>query len=207
MAHHLPPLCPTWIQYQWLDRSRTILTLLLLGRCYLCYSQHLRKRSANGQNWPKNAFRLIPVRPEDGNLLGICWKKQYYIDTCLPFGLRSAPSLFNQLSTAIHWILQHRYHVRHFLHYLDDVFTVGSPDSEECSNNLKTVLSLCKHINAPVKSSKIEGPSTRLSFLGIILTQQICKQAYQKIASKICYHYYCPLTLATNAQNSNFFHS
>ena len=117
----------------------------------------------------KNAFRLIPVRPEDWNLLGICWNRQYYIDTCLPFGLCSAPFLFNQLSTAIHWILQHRYQVRHLLHYLDDFFSAGSPDSEECSNNLKTMLSLCEHINAPVKSSKIEGPSTRLSFLGIII--------------------------------------
>ena len=60
----------------------------------------------------KDAFRLIPVRPKDWNLLGIHWKKQYYIDTCLPFGLRSAPLLFNQLSTAIHWILQHRCQVR-----------------------------------------------------------------------------------------------
>ena len=31
------------------------------------------------------------------------------------------------------------------------------------------MLDLCEHINAPVKSSKIEGPTTRLSFLGIII--------------------------------------
>ena len=31
-------------------RSRAKLTLLLLCRCCLCYSQHLRKRSTNGQN-------------------------------------------------------------------------------------------------------------------------------------------------------------
>ena len=109
------------------------------------------------------------MRPEDWNLLGICWNRQYYIDTCLPFGLHSAPFLFNQLSTAIHWILQHRYHVCYLLHYLDNFFAAGSPDSEECSNNLKTMLSLCEHINAPIKSSKIEGPSTHLSFLGIII--------------------------------------
>jgi len=35
----------------------------------------------------KNAFRLIPVREEDWNLLGICWRDAFYIDTCLPFGL------------------------------------------------------------------------------------------------------------------------
>ena len=50
----------------------------------------------------KNAFRLMPVRQEDWNLLGIHWKSKYYIDTCLPFGLRSAPFLFNRLADAIH---------------------------------------------------------------------------------------------------------
>ena len=54
----------------------------------------------------KNAFRLIPVRPEDWNLLGIFWQGKYYIHTCLRFGLRSAPCIFNRLATAIHWILQ-----------------------------------------------------------------------------------------------------
>ena len=32
----------------------------------------------------KNAFRLIPVHPNDWNLLGICWRNKFYIDTCLP---------------------------------------------------------------------------------------------------------------------------
>ena len=52
----------------------------------------------------KNAFCLIPVRQEDWNLLSIYWQNEYYIDTCLPFGLRSAPFLFNQLADTIHWI-------------------------------------------------------------------------------------------------------
>ena len=40
----------------------------------------------------KNAFCLIPVRQADWNLLGIFWQGKYYINTCLPFGLRSAPA-------------------------------------------------------------------------------------------------------------------
>ena len=90
----------------------------------------------------QNAFRLIPVRPEDWNLLGIHWRNQFYIDTCLPFGLSSATFLFNQLADAIHWSLQHNNGVRHVLHYLDDFFTAGSPCSTECSDNLQAMLSL-----------------------------------------------------------------
>ena len=117
----------------------------------------------------KNAFRLILVRPKDWNLLGIKWHDQFYINTCLPFGLQSAPFLYNQLADAIHWSLQHNHGVCHVLHYLDDFFTAGSPGSTECSHNLQAMLSLCTTINAPVKTSKIDGPSTRLTFLGIVI--------------------------------------
>ena len=117
----------------------------------------------------RNAFRLIPVRPQDWNLLGIKWCGKFYIDTCLPFGLRSAPFLFNRLADAIHLSLQHNYNMFHVLHYLDGFFTAGSPGSTEYADNLQSMLSLCTTINAPVKSSKIEGPSTRIAFLGIVI--------------------------------------
>ena len=45
----------------------------------------------------KNAFRIMPVRKEDWHLLAIHWEGQWYLDKCLPFGLRSSPALFN------HW--------------------------------------------------------------------------------------------------------
>ena len=55
----------------------------------------------------KNAFRLCPVRPKDWHLLGIYWHDSFYIDKCFPYGLRSAPFLFNMIADALHWILQH----------------------------------------------------------------------------------------------------
>ena len=53
----------------------------------------------------QSAFRLFPVHPEDWELLGMKWDGKYYYDKILPFGLRSAPSIFNHLSDAIEWIL------------------------------------------------------------------------------------------------------
>ena len=54
----------------------------------------------------ESAFRLFPVHPHDWELLGLFWNGFYYFDKVLPFGLRSAPFIFNQLSDAIEWILQ-----------------------------------------------------------------------------------------------------
>ena len=117
----------------------------------------------------KDAFRLIPVHPADWNLLGIHWKQQFFIDTCLPFGLRSAPYLFNRLANAIHWTLENNYNIPHILHYLDDFLTAGPADSNVCSTYLHSMLTFCNKINAPIKQSKVEGPTTCLTFLGIQL--------------------------------------
>ena len=78
----------------------------------------------------RNAFCLIPIQPKDWNLLGFQWSNQFYIDTCLPFGLRSVPFLFNQFANVIHWFLKHNHGVCHLLHYLDNL-TAGSPGSVE----------------------------------------------------------------------------
>jgi len=48
-------------------------------------------------------------------------------------------------------------------------FTAGSADTNVYYNNLTTMLFLCERINAPIKPSKVEGPSTSLTFLGIHL--------------------------------------
>ena len=56
----------------------------------------------------KSAFCNIPVHPSDWKLLGMKWNSLYFFDTVLPFGLRSAPYLFDQFSCMIEWIIKHK---------------------------------------------------------------------------------------------------
>ena len=42
----------------------------------------------------KHAFRIIPVRPADWELLGFQWEGSFFVDTRLPFGLSSSPGIF-----------------------------------------------------------------------------------------------------------------
>jgi hypothetical protein len=49
----------------------------------------------------KSTFCVIPVHPDDRPLLGVLREDQVYIDTTLPFGLCSAPKLFNALADAL----------------------------------------------------------------------------------------------------------
>ena len=52
----------------------------------------------------KSAFRLLLVHPADQHLLAMKWNGYTYIDHCIPFGLQSAPKLFNALANLLLWI-------------------------------------------------------------------------------------------------------
>ena len=77
----------------------------------------------------KSAFRHIPISPHDYWLMVFEWNGKYYVDMFLPFGLRTAPRIFNYFSEALHWVLetQHGWDVTH---YLDDFLIVFPPNSD-----------------------------------------------------------------------------
>lgn len=116
----------------------------------------------------KSAFRIIPVHPQDRPLLGMHWGEDIYINKQLPFGLRSAPMIFNAYADALEWILREQ-GCRYIIHYLDDFLILGPPISSECQSALQTLLSTCEALGVPLAEEKIEGPCTCLSFLGIEL--------------------------------------
>ena len=117
----------------------------------------------------KSAFHMVLVCRDDWELLGIFWQNHYYIDTCLPFGLRSAPYLFNQFASALHWILQNNYGMSHLIHYLDDYLLMDIPQSPRCGHHVSIFLYTCHRLGIPVAMDKLEGPSTTLTFLSLEL--------------------------------------
>ena len=53
----------------------------------------------------KQAYRMVPVHPDDHALMGIRWGTDVYIDTALLFGLHSAPKIFSAVTDALAWVL------------------------------------------------------------------------------------------------------
>ena len=51
----------------------------------------------------KDAYRIIPVHPEDQHLLAISWGGRTYVNRALPFGLQSAPKIFSAMANAMAW--------------------------------------------------------------------------------------------------------
>ena len=119
----------------------------------------------------RDAYRIVPIHPHDRPFLGVLWQDSIYVDCQLPFGLASAPAIFNSLADALEWILRRR-GVRAVVHYLDNFLVLGSPNSMECAEALETTLTTFAKLGVPVALDKVEGPSTHLSFLGIELDSQ-----------------------------------
>ena len=122
----------------------------------------------------ESAFRLFPVHPGDWELLGMHWQGFYYYDKVLPFGLRSAPFLFNQLSVAVEWILSKKCAISYVTHFLDDFLIIEppcavGPKSITCENSLQSMLLSFQALSIPLSPGKTQGPSTCLEFLGIVL--------------------------------------
>ena len=116
----------------------------------------------------EKAYRIVPIRPEDRYLLGMKWRNKYFVDLALPFGLRSAPGIFNILADPFEWILQHN-DVADILHYLDDYFTLGPAGTPTCSKSVNAIQQASRDLGLPLAPDKCEDPTTCLIFLGFEL--------------------------------------
>ena len=116
----------------------------------------------------KSAYRLVPVSPLDRIWLGMCWKDQIYVDSKLPFGLRSAPKNFTAIADALEWCMTIE-GVQAVYHYLDDFIVLGPPGSEVCGESLQILHKVCKDLGVPLAPEKQEGPSSVITFLGITI--------------------------------------
>ncbi len=72
----------------------------------------------------QQAYRNIPVHPQDRQLLGMQWEGIIFVDKVLPFGLRSAPLLFSAVADALQWAME-KNGARSVFHYLDDYITLS----------------------------------------------------------------------------------
>ena len=129
------------------------------------------------------AYCNVPVHPSHRILLGTKWRDQFYVDLVLPFGLRSAPFIFNSVVDMVEWILVNSYQIPHLLHYLDDFITAGLPWSLQCAQNLATAMEVCQRLGLPLHPGKCVGPSMVLTVMGIELDSyhQVARLPQEKL--------------------------
>lgn len=119
----------------------------------------------------EDAFRMIPIHPDDRHLLGFSWvddqgKTMYFMDACLPMGLSISCQLFSRFSMALQWVMETR-HKAIMSHIIDDFFFVGPAGTQQCGSSLSEFLNMCTAINIPIKKEKTCLPNTCMVIYGI----------------------------------------
>ena len=102
------------------------------------------------------------------------WDGKYYYDKVLPFGLRSAPSIFNQLSDVTEWILACELAISYVDKIVDDFLimepmSLEPPYDQAARVSLKAMLLTFQALGIPLAPDKNIGPSQVLKLLGIEL--------------------------------------
>lgn len=119
-----------------------------------------------------SAFNSILVHPSDRHLLGFSWTGQdgvrrYYAMTVLPFGLCSAPRIFDEFTDFLEWVIQRKI-AGDVIHYLDD-FWACAVSYEDAMHALNTIISICREAGFEIQDSKTVYPTYILEFLGIVI--------------------------------------
>ena len=68
----------------------------------------------------QDAFRLIPIRPQDHHLLGFYLEPFYYYGKVLPMGCRSSCKIFESFSRGLRYIMENIYTFSNLTAILDD---------------------------------------------------------------------------------------
>ena len=152
---HIDPLY-TAVSYEDLDCC--IALLLSLGQGTLIAKADL-----------KDAFRIVPIHPDDYKLLGFTWEGCYYYDRCLPMGCSISCQVFESFSTSLQWILTSKLSVPHMSHILDDFIFFGPPKTNIASRSLLTFELLAQSLALPIKQEKTVSPATRVILHGILV--------------------------------------
>ena len=113
----------------------------------------------------KKAYRQFQVDPKDYYLLGYTWDNQFYFDTVLTMGLRSAAMACQLSTSAVSWIS--RQQGRSLFNYLDDFIGVSSPS--KTTRDFQAVGDLLTSLGPQESSEKSCSPSHVMICLGVQL--------------------------------------
>ena len=134
-----------------------------------------------GKSDMSSSFRHVPLAKDQWWLLVmkachlISGKLMYFMDKCLPFGSSISCAIFQAISDAIAWIVEHKTKKPN-VNYLDD-YLFAAALKALCDQHIESFLKVCQDINFPVAMEKTFWGEELMVFLGLLLDarrQVIC---------------------------------
>ena len=126
----------------------------------------LRKGSFSAKLDISDAFRLIPLHPDDYNKFCFKNNNKFFFDKVLPQGCGSSCFLFEKFATALHHIFENLTKKHSAVHYLDDII-IFAEEEATCKKLRDIYIQICKYLGVPLAPHKITDPATDTTFLGI----------------------------------------
>ena len=115
-----------------------------------------------------DAFRHIPIHPSDWWLFGFEWQGKLFEERFLPFGLRTAPRIFNYFAEGLHWSLATR-STAAITHYLGDFLAICPATDEGAALQFKqTFTGICHALGLEIKLAK-NASGMVVEFLGLTI--------------------------------------
>ena len=121
-----------------------------------------------------SAHRVVKVHPPNYTATGLKYRlpghteETVMVDTQLPIGASRSVGIIHSLTQAVCSMMAAKYGMCNIIAYIDD-FLIVCQSSEQASETLNILISLLRRLGFWINYNKVEGPSTRLTFLGVIL--------------------------------------
>lgn len=126
-----------------------------------------------------SAFWSIPLRIEDRKKTGFMTQEGHFQWTCLPFGLKTAPAIFQRILSNI----LRKYKLSDFaVNYIDDIL-IFSKSFEQHINHLKQLLEAIKKEGFKLKFQKCTFASDSVKYLGHIIQNNSVKPLKDNLIS------------------------
>lgn len=126
-----------------------------------------------------SAFWAIPLRIEDRRKTGFITQEGHFQWTCLPFGLKTSPAIFQRILSSI----LRKYNLTSFtVNYIDDIL-VFSRNFEEHVNHLEQLLEAIQLEGFRLKFTKCNFASDTVKYLGHIIQNNTVKPIKDNLIS------------------------
>jgi len=115
-----------------------------------------------------DAFRHVCLAPIDIPLVSFRIDNYFYLDTRLPFGARSSPSIFCRYTQQMKWIAKEKFDIDYLFNFYDDFFSLGFSEGDQNAYLIDQKLQeLCVILGVTSKPSKHVPPTSCITYLGI----------------------------------------
>ncbi len=117
----------------------------------------------------QSAFDLLPIRPQEYNLLGFSHQGKFYVNRVMAMGAACSCQKFEKLSTFLQWVIEHKSGYDSLAHYCDDFLGWGPLGTSQAEDLLALFVDTCQEFGVPIAHDKTVPPTTCLVFLGLTL--------------------------------------